>query len=113
MLSLPWLPTQAAEPVAVRPAAVCRLTLAEARDRALAQNSALELARLNGGEKALATSAAFRDYFPKFLATGYYFHFSDDLGTVLASRGRELGGATIGPRGRLQLPTFNIPSKSV
>jgi outer membrane protein TolC len=93
--------------------AVYRLTLDEANERALAHNKALELARLNVQEKQIGISAAKRDYFPKLLATGAYLHFNESLGTVLATRTRTLGGASIGPGGILQIPTITIPGQTI
>jgi outer membrane protein TolC len=79
------LPPAAAPP---SPPPVCRLTLEEAKQRALANNKALALARLNTEEKGYGVSAAQKDYFPKLLGNVSYFRFSDDLGTVLTASGR-------------------------
>ncbi len=70
---------------------VCRLTLEEARQRALANNKALELARLNVQEKRHGTDAARKDYFPKVLGISTYTHFDQPLGTVLTAGGGPLG----------------------
>jgi outer membrane protein TolC len=70
---------------------VCRLTLEEARQRALANNKALALARLNVDEKQHAVNAARKDYFPKFLGNVTYLHFDQPLGTVLTAGGGRLG----------------------
>jgi outer membrane protein TolC len=89
------LSAQSPQPPAALPALaspVYRLTLEQARDRALTNNKALILARLNADEKALATSAAKRDYFPKFLASDTYFHFDRPLGTVLTTPSGPSGG---------------------
>jgi outer membrane protein TolC len=61
------------------------LTLEEARQRALANNKNLILARLNSAEKEYASAAAARDYFPKILGNVTYFHFNEDLGSVAVS----------------------------
>src|SRR5262245_59436175 len=60
-----------------------RLTLAEARDLALRNNKALELARLNVSEKGYAAKAARKDYLPKLMGTDSYFHFNQPLGSVV------------------------------
>jgi outer membrane protein TolC len=66
-----------------------RLTLAEAQELALRNNKALTLARLNVQEKGHATDAARKDYFPKVIGIDSYFHFNDNLGSVLTfSRGQ-------------------------
>ncbi len=66
-----------------------RLSLDEAKGRALALNRELTLARLGVQEKSIGISAARADYFPKILGNVSYFHFNDSLGSVLtASRGR-------------------------
>jgi outer membrane protein len=68
----------------------CQLTLEEARQRALANNKAVALARMNIGEKSWATSAATKDYYPKVLGSVTYFHFDNPLGTVLTTSGAVL-----------------------
>jgi outer membrane protein len=84
---------------------VRRLTLEEARQLALGNNKALALARLNVEEKQHATAAAGKDYFPKVLGNVTYFHFNDNLGTVV----------TVQTRGRFGLlpPNFQTVSASV
>jgi outer membrane protein TolC len=73
-------------------APVRRLTLEEARQLALQNNKALNLARLNVDEKQHATAAARKDYFPKLIGSVTYFHFNDDLGElVTVGRRRALG----------------------
>jgi outer membrane protein TolC len=42
-------------------------------------------------EKAIATDAASRDYFPKLLGSFQYFHFNDNLGKVLTFRTGRFG----------------------
>jgi outer membrane protein TolC len=90
-----------------------RLTIEQARETALANNRQLQLGQLNLAEKQLAASAATKDYFPKLLGAAAYLHFNDDLGSVLASRERSLGGATIGPGGVIQIPTVSVPGRSI
>jgi outer membrane protein TolC len=62
---------------------VLHLTLEEAQQLALANNTKLNLARLNVREKQIAVAAARTDFFPKLLGLATYVHFNDDLGTVL------------------------------
>jgi outer membrane protein TolC len=80
-----WSPPAWAGPAAPAGLAgdVRRLTLEEAKQLALANNKALQLARLNVQEKQHATSAAKKDYFPKVLGNVTYFHFNEDLGRVV------------------------------
>ena len=89
------------------------LTLDEARELALANNKKLELGRLNVNEKQFAARAATKDYFPKLLASATFLHFNDPLGTVVATSGRQLGGAAIGPGGVIQIPSINVPGRTV
>ena len=60
---------------------------------ALDNNKQLQLARLNIDEKEYVKRAARSNYFPQVLGVGYYLHFNENLGTVLATRDRS-GGAT-------------------
>jgi outer membrane protein TolC len=62
---------------------VYHLSLEEAKQRALASNQGLNLARLSLHEKSIAIAAAKKDYLPKILASVLYFHFNDNLGRVL------------------------------
>ena len=62
-----------------------RLTLEEARQLALQNNPGLALARLNVTTKEHATAAARKDYFPKLLGNLTYFHFNENLGTVVTA----------------------------
>src|SRR5689334_562501 len=80
-----------------------RLTLDEARSLALSNNKNINLGRVNLQEKQIAISAATTDYLPKLLGSGTYLHFNNDLGTVVATKERQLGGATIGPGGVVQI----------
>jgi outer membrane protein TolC len=83
---LPALHAQeAAAPQGTLPTAapVRRLTLEEARQLALQNNKALNLARLNVEEKGHAANAARKDYLPKLIGSDTYFLFNDDLGTVV------------------------------
>jgi outer membrane protein TolC len=85
------------------PPAPVRLTLEEAKQRALENNKLLNLAALNAEGKAYAIKAARADYFPKVTGTALYMHFNDDLGTVLATQGRHVTG----PRGT---PLLTFPA---
>jgi outer membrane protein len=80
----------AAQPMAPPPG-VCRLTLEEAKHRALTHSKALNLARLNVGEKQHVTAAASKDFFPKILASNTYLHFDRDLGSVVTFQRGRLG----------------------
>jgi outer membrane protein TolC len=72
-----------------------RLTLEEARQRALANNKLLALAAGNIEAKEWATRAVRADYFPKIIGSSTYFHFDNPLGTVLTTPGRVLGPVSI------------------
>ena len=66
-------------------ASTVRITLEDAKARALSNNKSIALARLNIDGKHFATSAATKDYFPKVLGNVTYFHFDNPLGTVLTT----------------------------
>jgi outer membrane protein TolC len=70
---------------------VTRLTLSEAQELALRNNKSLSLARLNVEEKGHATAAARKDYLPKVIGSDTYFHFNDNLGSVLTFQRGQLG----------------------
>jgi outer membrane protein TolC len=99
------LPAATSAPENASPA-VMRITLEEAKQRALANNKLLNLASLNAEAKAYAIKAARADYFPKFSATSMYLHFNDELGTVLSTQGRTVSG----PLGR---PLVTFPATTV
>src|SRR5262249_46002105 len=96
-----------ANPTPDSPPSACRLTLEEAKQRALANNKLLNLASLNAESKAFAVKAARADYFPKVAASAFSLHFNDTLGTVWTAGGRTV----VGPRGRA-LFTFPVTSVS-
>ena len=75
------------EAISAGPITARRLTLEDAKQIALTSNKALVLAHLNIDETRYATSAAKKDYLPKFIASETYFHFDNPLGTVLTTRG--------------------------
>ncbi len=83
------VPALPAPQVAVR--AVRRLTLEEARALALAGNKQLALGRLNVIEKQHAANAARKDYFPKIMGAETYFHFNQELGSVVTVQRGRLG----------------------
>jgi outer membrane protein len=76
-----------------------RLTLEEARQLALQNNQSLALARLNVMTKEHATAAARKDYFPKLLGNVTYFHFNENLGTVVTAASGASGSFGILPPG--------------
>src|SRR5262249_49718209 len=73
----------------------------------------LQLGRMNVREKQIAALAATKDYFPKILGNTTFLHFDEPLGTVVATQSRQLGGATIGPGGVIQVPSVTIPGKAI
>jgi outer membrane protein TolC len=75
----------------IPPRPVYRLTLEDAKQRALATSKGLGLAGLAVGEKREATAAARADFFPKLLGNDTYFHFNSNLGNVLTVRTGRLG----------------------
>jgi outer membrane protein TolC len=102
-------------PVPAAASGAQRLTLEEARERALSHNRQLELGRLNVREKQIAVSAAKRDYFPKVLGLASYLRFDEPLGSVVTTRGRQRGGQTVQilPRGPgVRIPTITVPAQS-
>jgi outer membrane protein TolC len=76
------VPAAAAEGIPAS-ADVRRLTLDEAKQLALSNNKVLNLARLSVAEKGHATAAARKDYLPKLVGIDSYYHFNDDLGSVV------------------------------
>ena len=68
-----------------------RLTLDEARQRALCSSKGLTLGQLGVQEKAEGILAARADYLPKLLANVTYLHFNDNLGKVNTVRTGRLG----------------------
>ncbi len=104
-----------------------RLTLEEAKQKALANNKLLALAAMNIQGKEFATDAVRADYFPQLIGSASYFTFDQPLGNVISFSGRTLsnvgrqvtgpGLQVTGPGGRtlanITPQTFGIPSKSV
>jgi outer membrane protein len=93
------------QPAAFQPAHM-RMTFEEAKQRALASSKLLGLAGLNAQGKAFAVRAMQADYFPKISGTAMYFHFNDNLGTVLSTQGRSVSG----PLGK---PLITFPATAV
>jgi outer membrane protein TolC len=85
---------------------VAHLTLDEVKQRVLANNKLLQLAALNVKSKGYAKRAVQANYFPQVIGNIVYFHFNDDLGTILTTQGRTVSG----PRG---VPLANLPSVAV
>jgi outer membrane protein TolC len=83
-----------------------RLTLDEAKQRAVGNSKLLSLAAMNVEGKAFHTRATRADYFPQVIGSEIYFHFNDDLGTVLSTPGRKVTG----PRGQ---PLANLPALAI
>ncbi len=98
-------------PPATLPPASMRITLEEAKQRALANNKLLNLAALNVESKGYAIRAAKADYFPKISGSMMYLHFNDNLGEVITAGGRTLRG----PLGKpiVSLPTVVIANVAV
>jgi outer membrane protein len=103
-------PAAPPEPLAAEPtkgdAAAVRLTLDEAKQRVVANSKLLALAATNVEGKGYATKALRAQYFPQVVGTTVYFHFNDDLGTVVTTPGRTVSG----PRGRTLV---NVPSATI
>jgi outer membrane protein len=85
---------------------VFRLTLPEAKERALSANKLLNLASMNAQAKAYAIKVARSDYFPKVIGGVLYLHFNDDLGKVLTTQGRALGPLLTFPPTSIQAAVF-------
>jgi len=88
------------------PPPVLRLTLDEIKQRVLGDNKLLHLAALNVQSKDYAARAAKANYFPQVVGTSVYYHFDNDLGSVLTTAGRTVSG----PRGT---PLKTIPSMTI
>jgi outer membrane protein TolC len=95
-----------ATPVTSPQPAVVRLTLDEAKQRVLANSKLLALAATNVEAKGFATRAMRAQYFPQVIGNVVYFHFNDDLGTVITTPGRHVTG----PKG---VPITNLPALAI
>jgi outer membrane protein TolC len=133
--NLSGLTVGAAGPAAPAPAAAPpsggagaqRLTLEEARQRALANNKLLKLAAMNIEGKEFATNAAIADYYPKLISSVSYFTFDQPLGNVVSLAGRSINSVgkqvttpglhVTGPGGKtlvdISPKSFGIAPKSV
>jgi outer membrane protein TolC len=65
------------------PPPVQRITLEDAQQLALSNNTNVSVGQLSVAEKLIAVDAARRDFFPKLLGNFNYFHFNDPLGKVV------------------------------
>lgn len=106
----PLNPAEGATPPVLQPPtlmpAVQRLTLDEAKERVVANSKLLALAAMNVQGKGYATKAMRAQYFPQVIGNSVYFHFNDNLGTVVTTPGRTVTG----PLGR---PLAGIPALSI
>jgi outer membrane protein TolC len=98
-----------ATPATSPPPAVERLTLDEAKQRALANSKLLALAATNVEGKEFATRAMRAQYFPVISGTSIYFRFNDDLGTVLTTPGRHVTGPKGTPLAFPPAVVINLP----
>ena len=81
-VATPGMPVAAPEPVPAAPGAV-RLTLEEAKQRALANSKALHMAQLLVQEKEHATRVSQSYYLPQVTGSYAYVHLDSFLGSVL------------------------------
>jgi outer membrane protein TolC len=101
-------PAEAAPAAPVQPA-VERLTLDEAKKRVVGNSKLLALAATNVEGKGYATKAMRAQYFPVVQGNTIYFHFNDDLGTVLTTQGRKVTGPRGQPLGVVPSFAINLP----
>jgi outer membrane protein TolC len=99
-------PEAPAPPPAPAHPIVQRLALEEARERVVANSRLLALAALNVEGKGFATRALRAQYFPQIVGNTVYFHFNNELGTVVTTPGRTVTG----PRGA---PLATFPSVTI
>jgi outer membrane protein TolC len=86
-----------------------RLTLDEAKQRAVANSKLLALAAANVEGKGYATKAMRAQYFPQVIGNVVYFHFNDDLGTVITTPGRHVTGPKGVPLAFPPAVAINLP----
>jgi outer membrane protein TolC len=98
-------PANGPVPAGAPPAAV-RLTLEEAKQRALASNKLLDAAGLNVRAKRFAVKAVQAHYLPLVTGTAMYLHYSDQLGSVLSTQNKTVTGP-------LGIPLVTLPAKTV
>jgi outer membrane protein TolC len=79
---LPPSPSLAAPTAPVASSEVYRLTLEDAKQLAMANNSQLQLGRLNVKAKQIAIRVAQSDFLPKILGSVDYLHFDQPLGQI-------------------------------
>jgi outer membrane protein len=96
-------------PAAGPPPQVYRLTLAEAKEKALKNSKLLGIGALNAQAKGYAVKAVQADYFPKVTGAAIYLHFQDDLGTVLTAGGRTVTGPKGTPLLTFPVTSVNVP----
>jgi outer membrane protein TolC len=102
-------PPAEAAPAAPAQPAVERLTLDEAKKRVVANSKLLTLAATNVEGKGYATRAMRAQYFPQVIGYTLYFHFNEDLGTVLTTQGRKVTGPKGRPLGTVPSFTIDLP----
>jgi outer membrane protein TolC len=73
-------------PVVTAPEGFVHLTLADAKQRVLANSKLLGLASMNVAGKEIATRVLQADYYPQILGNTFYMHFDEPLGDVLTHR---------------------------
>jgi outer membrane protein TolC len=88
---------------------VLRLTLEEMKQRVLADSKLLQLAARNVQSKDYATKAAKALYFPQVIGNSVYFHFNDNLGTVITTPGLKLTGPRGSPINLLTAKNIAVP----
>jgi outer membrane protein TolC len=81
------LPSSVSSQASAAPADGYHLSLDEAKSRVLQYNVAMTLTSLQVTQKCHALAAARKDYLPKLLTAFSYFHFDQDLGTVVKTPG--------------------------
>ncbi len=97
---------RADEPQHSSPSTV-RISLEEAKQRALASNKLLTIGVLNVEGKGYATRSMQSNYGPKVLGTSAYLHFDRPLGQVLTTRDRPIIGI---PPQQIAVNVFNQDS---
>jgi outer membrane protein TolC len=85
------------------------LTLDEAKQRVVANSKLLALAATNVQGKGYAIKAMRAQYFPQVIGNVVYFHFNDNLGTVLTTPGRTVSGPQGVPLANLPALAINVP----
>jgi outer membrane protein TolC len=86
-----------------------RLTLDDAKLRVVSNSKLLALAAANVEGKGFATNAMRAQYFPQVIGNTVYFHFNDQLGTVITTPGRRVTGPR--PSVMIDVPVYNQDSQ--